>query len=414
MPRKKRVPSYRLHKPSGQARVILDGQHVYLGPYGSPESQEKYARLIAERFSPAKADCQSPANDSPPSSLSINELILRYWEFAQRYYVNEGCPTKELTCMKEALRHLRAPYGSLPACDFGPLKLKTVRQQMIDADLARGVINNRINRIKRLIKWGVSEELIPPSVYEGIRAVAGLRFGRSDAKETEPVHPVADAWVEGVLSFVSPQVAAMIQLQRLTGMRPCEVVLTRVCDIDMSGEMWVFEPHSHKNRWRGHRRLVPLGPRSRAIIRPFLDRPLDAYLFSPQEAEQWRNGNRVSHSSTDRKTPIYPSELRRREKQKRARRNQKAIRAKRTRYDTDSYRRAIEYGIKKANKQLNDDQKLPHWHPNQLRRRFATEVRKKFGVEAAQVGLGHARTNVVEVYAEKNLGLAIEIATKVG
>ncbi len=41
------VPAYRLHKPSGQARVIIDGKHVYLGGYGSPESREKYARLLA-------------------------------------------------------------------------------------------------------------------------------------------------------------------------------------------------------------------------------------------------------------------------------------------------------------------------------------------------------------------------------
>jgi hypothetical protein len=41
------VPAYRLHKPSGQARVIIDGKHVYLGEYGSPESREKYARLLA-------------------------------------------------------------------------------------------------------------------------------------------------------------------------------------------------------------------------------------------------------------------------------------------------------------------------------------------------------------------------------
>jgi hypothetical protein len=43
------VPSYRLHKPSGRARVIIDGEHIYLGLYGSPESHERYARLIAER-----------------------------------------------------------------------------------------------------------------------------------------------------------------------------------------------------------------------------------------------------------------------------------------------------------------------------------------------------------------------------
>ena len=49
MPRRtSHVPSYRLHKPSGQARVIINGRHVYLGPYGSEESREKYVRLIAE------------------------------------------------------------------------------------------------------------------------------------------------------------------------------------------------------------------------------------------------------------------------------------------------------------------------------------------------------------------------------
>ncbi len=30
------VPAYRLHKPSGQVRVIVNGQHVYLGKYDSP------------------------------------------------------------------------------------------------------------------------------------------------------------------------------------------------------------------------------------------------------------------------------------------------------------------------------------------------------------------------------------------
>lgn len=60
-------------------------------------------------------------------------------------------------------------------------------------DLSRGVINNRINRIKRIFKWAVSEELIPPSVYEGPRSVRGLVYGRNQARETEPVKPVPDA-----------------------------------------------------------------------------------------------------------------------------------------------------------------------------------------------------------------------------
>ena len=51
MPRKS-VPSYRLHKPSGQARTIIDGRHVYLGKYNSPESRQRYARLLAELAQP--------------------------------------------------------------------------------------------------------------------------------------------------------------------------------------------------------------------------------------------------------------------------------------------------------------------------------------------------------------------------
>jgi hypothetical protein len=44
MSRPRRIPSYRLHKPSGQARVIINGKHIYLGRFGTPESWEEYIR----------------------------------------------------------------------------------------------------------------------------------------------------------------------------------------------------------------------------------------------------------------------------------------------------------------------------------------------------------------------------------
>jgi hypothetical protein len=43
MRRRKRVPKFSLHKASGQTRTIIDGKHIYLGPYGSQESGEAYA-----------------------------------------------------------------------------------------------------------------------------------------------------------------------------------------------------------------------------------------------------------------------------------------------------------------------------------------------------------------------------------
>ncbi len=78
--------------------------------------------------------------------------------------------------MVDAVAPVNELYGNLIANDFGPLKLKTIRQHMIDRDLCRTEINKRVGRIKRVFKLAVSEELIVPSVYEGLRSVTGLRY----------------------------------------------------------------------------------------------------------------------------------------------------------------------------------------------------------------------------------------------
>ena len=57
---------------------------------------------------------------------------------------------------------------------------------------------------------------------------------------------------------------------------------------------------------------------------------------------------------------------------------------------------------------------IPHWHPNQLRHSYGTEVRAKYGAELAQVSLGHKRLNTTEIYAEKNLSKNSQIAKEIG
>ena len=54
------------------------------------------------------------------------------------------------------------------------------------------------------------------------------------------------------------------------------------------------------------------------------------------------------------------------------------------------------------------------WSPNQLRHSVGTEIRKRFGLETAQVILGHASADVTQVYAERDLSKAIEIMREVG
>jgi site-specific recombinase XerC len=58
--------------------------------------------------------------------------------------------------------------------------------------------------------------------------------------------------------------------------------------------------------------------------------------------------------------------------------------------------------------------KANRWAPNQLRHAAATEVRAKFGLEGSQVTLGHASADVTQIYAERDLQKAVEIARKVG
>lgn len=48
MPRKPRIPAYSLHKPSGRAVVKVNQRSISLGKYGSDESRDTYARIIAD------------------------------------------------------------------------------------------------------------------------------------------------------------------------------------------------------------------------------------------------------------------------------------------------------------------------------------------------------------------------------
>src|SRR5258708_6638462 len=126
MPRKVSVPSYKLHKPSGQARVILDGEHFYLGPFGSEASHEEYARLIARRSIQPSAVPRDPI-DRQIENVSVSELIVRYWAYAETYYrKSDGSPTSELHCLRESVRRLRKLFGRTPASNFGPMSLKVV------------------------------------------------------------------------------------------------------------------------------------------------------------------------------------------------------------------------------------------------------------------------------------------------
>ena len=141
----RRIPSYRHYKPKNLGVVRIDGKDEYLGKYNSPESWEKYHRLIAEWLSRGcQSACVPPNAHQESNDATISSLLLAYWRFAKGYYSKDGLPTKELSCMREALRPLRELYGQSHARDFGPKALKAVRAHMIEQGLCRGLVNRRL------------------------------------------------------------------------------------------------------------------------------------------------------------------------------------------------------------------------------------------------------------------------------
>jgi hypothetical protein len=112
-----RVPSYRRHKPTGQAVVTFNGQDIYLGKWNTAASKAEYDRYIAEFLANGRQlrdDCDS----------TVVEIINAYRKFAETYYRKNGEVTREYGCIKEALKIVRELYGRTIANEFGPLALK--------------------------------------------------------------------------------------------------------------------------------------------------------------------------------------------------------------------------------------------------------------------------------------------------
>jgi integrase len=336
----------------------------------------------------------------------VNELLLAYLRFAESYYRDrDGQPSeKELGHLRAALRPLRELYGLTPAADFGPLKLKTVRERFVAAGRTRTHVNKTVQRIRRVFAWAVENELCPASVCHALQAVKHLERGRSDAREGEPVRPVPDHFVDATLPHVAPEVAAMVELQRLTGMRSGEVTIMRTGDIDATGKVWCYTPSVHKTEHHGHERQIRLGPKAQEVLRPWLRMDLTEYLFSPARARE----RRFVELRSRRKTRVQPSQ--------RNRRKARPRKLPGERWTTNSYYAAVQRGIATANRLRRErgEDEIPDWHPHQLRHSAATAMRKEYGLEVAKAVLGHRSLAVTQVYAEMDATRARDAAGKIG
>jgi integrase len=317
------------------------------------------------------------------------------------YFVGpEGTPTGELDNFDQAFEPLLNLYGLMEAAHFSPKRLKEVQAAMVERGWSRPTVNHNVRRVKRLFKWATSEELVPGSVYHGLQAVDGLRRYRSSAPEPEPVEPVPEKDYQAALPHLPAMVRAMVELQYLTGMRVSEVRLMHTGEVDRKGKVWRYTPRQHKTSHFGKQRVVQLGPKAQAALKPWLRLDPEAAIFSPEVGERQRSKTR----RRKRKTPVQPSQALRAELA--AARADARGRAPGDVYTVGAYRRAIERACRKAG--------VTAWAPARLRHNAAERIRRDFGIEVARCYLGHSDIRTTQLYSSMDEAKATEAAKRLG
>jgi integrase len=397
-----RVPSYRHHKPTGQAVVTLSGKDHYLGQYSSQESRQRYARLLAEW----EASNRSPTFGQAVETLTMAQVVLAFLDHAKPYY---GEDSTEYDHLRRCTKPISELYPNFPARSFGPAEFKACRQWwQSDPSRTRQYVNKLASKLRRIIKWAVSEGKMNAESYHACQCVDPIKVGRTNSPEAPKVGCVDDKRVDAVIKHLSPIVADMVRLQRLTGARPGEVCGLKPSMVDRSSDVWKIELTEHKTAHHGKSRTVYAGPKAQAVLAKYLMRSPQAYCFSPAESVEWQRRQKTEKRVTPPSCGNKPG----------SNRKKKPKRVPSDHYDSKSYAKAVKYACEQAYptpEDLTGRERLlwrkSNWFaPNQLRHNRATEIRSQLGLEAASAALGHSSQQITLTYAEKNEQLARQSA----
>jgi integrase len=391
-----REPKVGFHKTSGQARVKYLGKVRYLGKFGSKEAKAAYHQFLAD-FHAGKLDANLPTPGSgnlpgastrlpdpaPHERIKVKEVILRYYQWAERRYVRaDGTSTGEANVVRACLRPVGERYGELPADELSPLKLVALQEELIERGWSRKYINRAICMVGRCYRWAKKMELVTADAEIRVRGIEGVRPGFMGVKDYDEIEPVSDEDVDRVLDELSPVWGDAVRIARLTGMRPGEVVRINAVEIDRSDPTcWMFSPRFHKTAHRGKKRHIAIGPKAIAILAPRLLQAGRGPVF-PVRRDSFR---RAIARACARAFP-HPT--------------LSAI----SRHKLTTAQRA----------ELNAWNESHRWTPNQLRHARATELEREFDYDTSRSTLGHTSLDTTAVYVQRDLTRAMDAARKSG
>jgi len=437
MGRRRGIPQLHFHRPSGQFRVRIHGNDHYLGK-DRQEAESQYRRLVAQMLLHQRGG-PTPGERDPTHRhelLSVAGALTLYLRYAAHHYRDPRHLARVRVACAAAVEH----YGPKPIAEFDQLALQAVREVLVRTKsrrvkdqanaptLSRNYVNHLIGCLQTAWTWLESQKYAPPGSTMALRTVRAIRKG-DGGREVPRLVAVEDWVVEATLPYCNFAVRAMIQLGRLTGMRPGEVCAMRRCDLSTSPAerldvpdtepamrvaavavegawVWVYVPQGHKTQYKGKRRLIPLGPQAQAVLKPFIEtRKPDEFFFSPRE--------------------VVAAFLRERRKDHVEKPIGKHKRMPGVRYTTHAYGASIDAAVRKANraraqerldKGLSEEQwpNVPEWAPNLLRKVAATASDERADRDTTAALLGHATPDMTSVYASQALQRAAAYVAKNG
>ena len=381
---------------------------MYLGKFNSPASRQEYAGVIADAEARGVA-----AIGTAPNTITITEACASFWTHVVKSY-----KLRSQHFYRKAVRVLAEQCGNDPVAEFGPAKLRALRDRLIHMPYTgrararygdqrtRVNVNTFLSAIKGMFRWLAETETVGGSVYHGLLAVRPVGPGQSMAKERVRRKPAPVADVAACLAFMSPTVRAMVDLQMVTGLRAGELCGIRPMDLDMTGPVWRYNL-AHKTEAYVGERTISIRPRGQDIIRPFLNRPADAHLFSPAESFRWHLDQKVAAAAAKSPKNARVLALGRAAYAKRSKAAGRRPGRVKTFYTPNGYASTIQCAYRKAERAAHaahpdvkpDVVLVKPWHSHLIRHRFATEeVRRSGSYRTAMLALGHTSETMTKRY----------------
>jgi len=241
----------------------VDGRILYLGKYGTHESRVRHQNIVAAAQARREAiDLMRP--------LSVGELAERYLAAMRAEYGPKSWQAVEGRRIALAVCDR---FAGLEAAAFGPKAMQEVQQSLLGRGrICRTGVNRMVRRTAAMFKWAVSEELLPPTVWQALQAVRPLRRGKG--REVAPRMAVPAAAVDAVVAHLESNgafgAAMCIRFIRATGCRPGEAYSATPSDFRLADDPAVYIPQHHKCEGRGMDRIIVLNTAAVAVVREAL------------------------------------------------------------------------------------------------------------------------------------------------